>query len=300
MTNLGFPLGLALGLGLYLIVLAILWWRLGAPARKIPSAAEPFRRGRRGLGWLNSLLEEAGFERVDALVVFVAGILGGALSGLLVIVVVPIPALGAIACAVLPLLGYAYLVRVRAQRATRLRRAWPGVIDHLRAGVRSGHDVTGALCELPGTLPADISRPVGAFERDISLGLATDDALQELGRRFADPVADRIVEVLRMAHEVGGTDLPSVLLELQKSVRMDIAVRDDAHAQQSWIRSASVLAVAAPWAVLLVIGTRDATISAYQTAEGTGILFLGAVVSVVAFGMMRRIGALPAERRWLG
>ena len=103
-----------------------------------------------------------------------------------------------------------------------------------------------------------------------------------------------------MAHEVGGVNLPGVLLELQKSVRVDIAVREDAHAQQSWIRSASVLAVSAPWVVLVLIGTRQATLSAYQSAEGAGILIIGAVVSLVAFGLMKKIGSLPVQRRWLG
>jgi tight adherence protein B len=245
-------------------------------------------------------LDEAGIEKIDARVLLAGGVFGGALSGLLVVVLIPIPTLGVIAACVVPLAGFAYLKRLKAQRATRLRRAWPGVIDHLRAGVRSGHDVAGALTALPDSLPGDISGPVTAFDRDISRRLGTDEALGELGRRLADPVADRIVEVLRMAHEVGGVNLPGVLLELQKSVRIDIAVREDAHAKQSWIRSASVLAVCAPWAVLLLIGTREATLGAYQSPEGAGILLVGAIVSAVAFGMMKKIGSLPTQQRWLG
>jgi tight adherence protein B len=102
-----------------------------------------------------------------------------------------------------------------------------------------------------------------------------------------------------MAHDVGGTDLPDVLLSLQHSVREDIAVREDATAKQSWIRSAAALAVAAPWVVLVVIGTRGDTAQAYQSLEGTLILLMGALVSLIAFRMMRSIGALPSQRRWL-
>jgi tight adherence protein B len=129
--------------------------------------------------------------------------------------------------------------------------------------------------------------------------MATDAALSELAARFANPVGDRIIEVLRMAHEVGGTDLPGVLLHLQNSVRTDIAVREDASAAQSWIRSAAVLALCAPWVVLVVIGTREQTVTAYQSPEGTAILVIGAIVSVVAYRMMKSIGELPVATRWL-
>ena len=76
-------------------------------------------------------------------------------------------------------------------------------------------------------------------------------------------------------------------------------MREDASAQQSWIRSAANLAVAAPWVVLLVIGTRDQTITAYQSAQGTVVLLVGALVSVIAYSLMKSIGALPEPRRWV-
>lgn len=290
-------MGLGLGSGLLLLLHAFTG-PIGVPGT---IRSRPTRRRRPwGLAPLVTLLEEAGFDKLNPRVVLVGGLLGGLLAGAGLMVLLPIPALGVITACVVPLSGYAYISRVKTQRATRLRRAWPSVIDHLRAGVRSGHDVAGAVIALPESFPPDISVPVATFEKEITQGFSTDDALAELARRFADPVGDRIVEVLRMAHEVGGTNLPGVLLDLQRSVRADIAVREDAHAQQSWIRSASLLAVAAPWAVLVVIGTREATISAYQTSEGGAILILGAIVSLVASTMMKKIGTLPTQRRWLG
>ena len=293
-------LGVSLGMGMWLLGDSLLLRRRDHPDSLATPRSVRNKRSPPSVFGLRALLEEAGLDTVDARVVLALGLACGVVCGFLVVALIPIPTLGIIAAVVVPLLGYAYLSRVKAHRSSRLRRAWPGVIDHLRSGVRSGHDVAGALMALPDTLPRDISGPREAFDRDISRGMATDDALADLGRRLADPVADRIVEVLRMAHEVGGVNLPGVLLELQKSVRVDIAVREDAHAQQSWIRSASVLAVSAPWVVLVLIGTRQATLSAYQSAEGAGILIIGAVVSLVAFGLMKKIGSLSVQRRWLG
>jgi len=50
---------------------------------------------------------------------------------------------------------------------------------------------------------------------------------------------------------------------------------------------------------LVVIGTREQTVAAYQTLEGTLILMVGALVSVVAYRMMRSMGELPPATRWL-
>lgn len=212
---------------------------------------------------------------------------------------IPIPVLAVLAVVAIGFGGMTYVRTQRESRYRRLQQAWPGVIDHVRAGIRSGSDVTTAMMALPDTLPPDIRHGVREFRLSIQRGMDTDSALAGLATRWANPVGDRICQVLRMAHEVGGTDVPGVLLQLQHSVRADLAVREDARAAQSWIRSAALLALCAPWIVLIVIGTREQTISAYQSVEGTIILLVGAVVSVVAYRMMKSIGALPESERWI-
>ena len=76
-------------------------------------------------------------------------------------------------------------------------------------------------------------------------------ALDDLKNRLADPVADRIVETLRMSREVGGTELPSILRALAAALRQEAAVRSEVEARQSWVVNAARLGVAAPWIVLL-------------------------------------------------
>lgn len=284
--------GVALGVGLWLAVESLFWGSADAtPA--------PLQRPSRVLGKVRSLLAEAGHPKVDPVVFLVTVLVLAAGVGVMVVAIVPIPVLSALSSAAMMLAGFAYLRQQREARFHRLQQAWPGVIDHLRAGIRSGSDVTAAVMALPDTLPSEINRPVWEFRHNIRRGYDTDQALSELSSRLANPVGDRVCEVLRMAHEVGGTDLPTVLLQLQQSVRSDIAVREDARAAQSWIRSAALLALCAPWIVLLVIGTREQTLTAYQSLEGTLILVVGAIVSVVAYRMMKSIGALPVASRWI-
>jgi len=284
--------GVALGVGLWLAVESLFWGSADAtPA--------PLQRPSRVLGKVRSLLAEAGHPKVDPVVFLVTVAVLAAGVGVMVVAIVPIPVLSVLSSAAMVLAGFAYLRQQREARFHRLQQAWPGVIDHLRAGIRSGSDVTAAVMALPDTLPSEINRPVWEFRHNIRRGYDTDQALSELSSRLANPVGDRVCEVLRMAHEVGGTDLPTVLLQLQQSVRSDIAVREDARAAQSWIRSAALLALCAPWIVLLVIGTREQTLTAYQSLEGTLILVVGAIVSVVAYRMMKSIGALPVASRWI-
>jgi len=248
---------------------------------------------------LRSVLIEAGWGHLNPATVVTLGIAGASTVGMVVVFFIPLPVLGVIAAAACGVVAYGALLRTRALRHQRLRQAWPGVIDHIRSGIRSGSDVAGSLLALPDTLPPEIVDGIRDFAANIRSGMSVDVALTELGRHLADPVGDRIIEVLRMAHAVGGTDLPDVLRSLQASVRDDIAVREDAHAKQSWIRSAAVLAVSAPWVVLVVISSRGDTVAAYQSLEGTFLLLVGAVVSMVAFHMMRAIGSLPSASRWL-
>jgi tight adherence protein B len=277
----------AMGLGVWLLISPV-------PLQRSP------RRPSGLVTRFEGLLDEAGFGHLHAGTVAGVLLLSASALGVIVAAVIPIAVLGVLAACASLGLGYGFVRRQRNARHHRLRMAWPGVIDHIRAGIRSGSDVVGSVRALPQSLPTDIALPTEAFRRDTDAGMAADGALGEWGRRLADPVGDRIVEVLRMAHEVGGTDLPDVLNALQRSVRHDIAVREDATAKQSWIRSAAVLAVSAPWVVLVVIGSRGETVSAYQTLEGTGVLITGALVSAVAFRMMHSIGSLPTQRRWIG
>jgi tight adherence protein B len=63
--------------------------------------------------------------------------------------------------------------------------------------------------------------------------------------------------------------------------------------------NAARLAVAAPWIVLLLLGTQSTTLHAYNSTGGVVLLVIGAVVCLVAYRIMLRIGKLPEEQRVL-
>ena len=86
---------------------------------------------------------------------------------------------------------------------------------------------------------------------------------------------------------------------LSSYLRDDLRTRSELEARQAWAVNGARVGVAAPWVVLLVMSTQRTVIERYQSPAGAVVLTLGAVVCVVAYRLMTRLGRLPVERRVL-
>ena len=116
----------------------------------------------------------------------------------------------------------------------------------------------------------------------------------------ADPVADRIVEALRVARSVGGADLTRLLQDLATLLREDARVRGELEARQSWTVGAARLGLAAPWIVLLLLSGGGASAHVWNSPGGIAVLFGGAGACVIAYLLMKAIGRLSTDPRNLG
>lgn len=190
------------------------------------------------------------------------------------------------------------LRRARKRRAV-LRRLWPDVVDHLRSAIRAGLSLPEALMQLGHKGPDELRGMFLDFGADYRSGGHFETALDTLKARLADPVADRILEALRMTREVGGSDLGSMLGTLGMFLRESTRMRNELEARQSWTVNGARLAVAAPWIVLMVMSGRPEAAAAYNSGTGAVVLLGGLVVSAVSYSVMLRIGALPEDRRVL-
>ena len=123
--------------------------------------------------------------------------------------------------------------RARARR-TRLREAWPEAVDTLVSGVRAGMSLPEALGALAERGPEAVRTPFAAFAADYAATARFGASLDRLKNRFADPVADRIIEALRLAQEVGGAELGALLRALSRMLREDLRTRGELRARQSW------------------------------------------------------------------
>lgn len=190
------------------------------------------------------------------------------------------------------------LARARRRRG-RLREVWPDAVDHVQSAVRAGLALPEALVQLGDRGPEALRPAFSEFALDYRASGRFAESLDLLKDRLADPVADRLVEALRIARDVGGTDLGRVLRTLSTFLREDARARAELEARQSWTVNAARLALAAPWAVLLLLATRGSTLDAYGTPAGALVLAIGAGVSVLAYRVMVTIGRLPEEARVL-
>ena len=280
-------LGSLLGAGLVLLSAPLLW----------PSTGGVSRGGRLVSGW-RARLAQAGFGSVpvsvfaalSAVLALAAAALAEAILGVRALTLVV-----GVVWLILPTL----IVLWRARARRRLNRTvWPDVVDHLVSAVRSGLALPDAVSSLAQAGPVVTRTAFAEFEREYRATGNFGYSVDRLKASLADPFADRLIETLRMAREVGGSDLTVVLRSLSSWLRQDAAVRSEVEAKQSWVVNAARLGVAAPWIVLVLISSRPEAAEAFNTPAGTVVILGGLTVSVLAYRVMLIVGRLPEERRW--
>ena len=147
--------------------------------------------------------------------------------------------------------------------------------------------------------PEELRPAFAAFAQDYRITGRFHDCLDRLKERLSDPVADRLIESLRIAREVGGSDLGRLLRTLSVFLRDDSRTRAELETRQSWTVNGARLAVAAPWLVLLLLCFQPDVIQRYATGAGVVVLATGGLLCAAAYRLMVRIGRLPVERRIL-
>lgn len=281
--------GFLLGLGL-----ALVWWSCWPREEPV----RPATRTRR-LERLQDEIVLAGIRGLSARTLLVLSVglgLAVLLMGYAVTQVWTVAACFAVMAGLAPVA----VVRMRARRRrSRLREVWPDVVDHVHSAVRAGLALPEALVQLGERGPVELRGAFLEFAHDYRATGRFSESLDLLKDRLSDPVADRLVEALRIARDVGGTDLGRVLRTLSTFLREDARSRAELEARQSWTVNAARLAMAAPWAVLLLLATRGSTLQAYGTPGGALVLAVGAGASLLAYRMMLTIGRLPEEQRVL-
>jgi tight adherence protein B len=281
-------IGLLFGFGVLLI------WRSG-PRRpqRIPSTEPPYADR------VAELLAQAGYDAISPRQLIGLCTASGFAVALIVATVSRSAAI-ALAFAVFGAYAPIALVKLRRrQRSVELRDLWPDVVDNLASAVRAGLSLPEAVAQLGVRGPEPLRPAFRRFGADYRATGRFGECLDRLKHSLADPVADRIVESLRVAREVGGNDLGRLLRTLSQFLREDARTRAELETRQGWTVGAARLALAAPWMVLALLALREETVRAYDSAAGVLVLVFGGGLSFAAYRVMLRIARLPEERRVL-
>jgi tight adherence protein B len=198
------------------------------------------------------------------------------------------------------LLPRAYYSRQRSRRLAETIEAWPDGLRDLIAGIQAGRSLPQAIEALAEDGPPALRR---AFSRFATLNqmFGTRAALEAIKHELADPTSDRVIEVLAMAYERGGSTVTAILGDLADGVTEDLRTIEEIRTAELEQKINARAVFALPWLVLLLITVRAGPFREfYQSPAGVITVLLGALLSVIGLLIVSRLARDPAEPRVFG
>jgi tight adherence protein B len=186
--------------------------------------------------------------------------------------------------------------RLRAA-AERDAARWPDFLAALRGRLATGESLPEATIEASGRAGGRIS---GLSSRiaDSAPTAGYSGALSEARSIWSDPLADRVLTTLGVAHQVGGHRVAEVLSTLGASVSDELRLRRAHHAALTQQRLTAAVALVAPWVLLLLTtATNPQAVAAYSTPTGTLVICGGLVATTAGFWLARRSARLSRQPR---
>ena len=255
------------------------------------------RRAPRPSG-LSVLLRQAGSTWTPG-VVRAAAVAGAVIALVVTWAVAGIPAMGVVPAA-LVLAAPGMILRRRAvARVRAVREAWPDALAQLGGSVRGGRPLSHALIDVSLNGPDALRAPLsGLGARIQTVGVVP--ALQAVADAVGDPVTDRVVEVLVLAHEEGGGIVIDVIEDLAASIGAEVHASEEIDTLSLEGRLNARMVFALPWIVLVVLTAGEGPFKAfYASAGGTVVIAFGAVVSLLGVALVGRLSRVPEEPRVL-
>jgi len=246
---------------------------------------------------------EERLRRSGASVTVVQFVAGSAAAGLATIALVA-AVTGSVFVGIVPALAVAaipagYFGRRRARALLLVQAAWPDALRDILASVAAGRSLVQAVHDVGEHGPEPLRDPfaqISARARMTGLGAALEAAKDEL----ADPVSDRVLEVLLLAEETGGSIVRLVLADLVTSITKDLEVADQVETDGLEMRINARAIVALPWAVLVALTAGRGPFRAfYQSGAGVATIALGLLLTLPCFLLVTRLGRTPPEPRVL-
>ncbi len=215
-----------------------------------------------------------------------------ALTGSVFVALVP-----AVAVSLLP---RAYFARRRRLRMRELQAAWPDGLRDLVASISAGRSLTQAVSALATHGPLPLRAAFARFP-ELARVLGTGPALEIVKEELADPTSDRVIEVLLLAHERGGSIVRSILEDLVDATTRDLKLLDELETEGLEMRINARAVVVLPWLVLVALTVRPGPFrDFYRSSGGVVTLVLAGLLTALGVFALGRLGREPAEERVFG
>ena len=223
-----------------------------------------------------------------------AGVAGAVVSFGLLGTIVPAAAIGVLCSGIPARHEQSRIERNRSERADQ----WPDFIAFVRASVAAGATLPDAFIDGSDRIGGEFASYGDVVRHEVLYGSGFGAALTLVRREVNDPIADRVLSTLTIAHRTGGHKVGKVLAALGVSVADEIRLRkahDAALTEQRWT---ATVALIAPWGLLaLSIATNPQAAVAFNTAEGIIVVVGGLAATGMGWVLARRASRLSASPR---
>jgi tight adherence protein B len=249
---------------------------------------------------IENLLIQAGYRNIQP-AQFVMLLLGGLAVAVVILAVITNSIL--ISIAVCVCVGAQLVESFQSKVAAETQKAntqWPKYLDSIHSATWAGATLEQALLDSISSAPTKHSWALLEFEKDHNSGIAFSTSLDNLKARLANPIADRLIEITRLASASGGRGYLNALRAQSLQLRLENSTWSEINVKQNWVLGTAKLAVLAPWLILVLLCLRPETAIAFQSESGVTVLVLGTFASLLAFRLIKTLGRLPPRQRTLG
>ncbi len=242
------------------------------------------------------LIEATGFHSRSK---EVAACLGGLtlISGSLIWLLTGVVGL-AICISALALAAGIEILRVRASsRQTAFERLWPTVFDSFQNAALSGIPIGEQLEYLAQSGPSPLKLHFAQLGKDLDHGVDVQIALESFKRGIGSRHADFLALLIALSTELGGHGMAQTWEQAAKELRDEQALIGQVMAKQGWVSGSAKIALIAPWLIALILIQLPQNKQAFAHELGALVLLFGLLLSVVAYALVNKLGALSFPGR---
>lgn len=246
--------------------------------------------------FLDSLLQKAGLHarktQVLTLVVFLS-----ALSFLLGFFATGVIGM-AISVAVLALGAQLELIRLKGSaRQKAFDALWPQVFDSFQNAAAANLSLFEQLDYLSTKGPLRLREQFRVMKDQLEAGVPLAQALESFRSRLGSRHADFLALLIEVNQELGGRGLGSWWKKAASDLRSEQALLGEVMAKQGWVLGSAKVALIAPWLIAFVLLRLEQNREAYASELGALVLFFGLLLSLVAYALVNKLGALRLPER---